>query len=55
MLGWFNVMIGRRPLREMCECVIMEVAEYFPVEETGSESDESDEECDSSSVIDLRE
>ena len=39
----------------MCECVIMEVAEYFPVEETGSESDESDEECDSSGIIDLRE
>ena len=53
MLGWFNVMMGRRPLREMCECVIMEVAEYFPVEETGSEYDESDEECDSSGVIDL--
>ena len=33
--------------------VIVEVGEYFPVDETGSEYDESDEECDSSGVIDL--
>ena len=37
----------------MCECVIMEVGEYFSVEETGTEYDDSDEEYYSSGVIGL--
>ena len=47
-LGSFDIMMGRRPLREMCECVIMEVSEYFPADKTGSGLDKSGEECDSS-------
>ena len=50
MYQWCTTMWGHRPLREMCKCVVMEVGELFP-----SECDQSEEECDSSGVIDLLE
>tara|TARA_B100000780_G_scaffold258364_1_gene208676 strand:+ start:749 stop:1483 length:735 start_codon:yes stop_codon:yes gene_type:complete len=48
MMNWCTSMMGRKPLREICKCVIMEVGELFP-----SEGDENVEECDSSGIIDL--
>ena len=48
MMSWITVLMGSRPLREICDCVLREVRELFP-----NKDGNSDEECDSSGVIDL--